>query len=63
MNNSIISSVVLLTIGHYQTMAAVCPFPTARDAVNATVDILQVGIPVAKIGKVLKLCTHTHTHL
>ena len=46
-------------------MAAVCPFPTARDAVNATVDILQVGIPVAKIGKVLKLCsvTHARTHM
>ena len=42
-------------------MAAVCPFPTARDAVNTTVEILQVGIPIAKIGKLRIGRTHTHT--
>ena len=34
-----------------QTVSAVCPFPTAEAAVNTTVEILQVGIPIAKIGE------------
>jgi len=29
----------------------VCPFPTAQAAVDTTVELLQGGIPMAKIGE------------
>ena len=32
-----------------QTVAAVCPFPSVEAAVTTTVEVLQAGIPVAKI--------------
>ncbi|XP_065913311.1 probable D-lactate dehydrogenase, mitochondrial isoform X2 [Dysidea avara] len=32
-----------------ETVSAVCPFPTAQAAVDTTVEILQGGIPMAKI--------------
>lgn len=35
----------------YQTVAAICHFPSVRAAVEATVSILQACIPVARIGQ------------
>ena len=32
-----------------QTIAAVCGFPSIESAVNTTVEVLQTGIPVARI--------------
>ena len=33
-----------------QTVAAVCGFPSIQAAVDTTVNVLQSGIPVARIG-------------
>lgn len=32
-------------------VSAVCSFPSAQSAVDSTVQILQAGVPVARIGK------------
>ena len=32
-----------------QTVAAVCSFPSIKDAVDTSVEILEAGIPIAKI--------------
>ena len=31
-------------------MSAVAPFPDAKSAVQATVEIMQTGLPIARIG-------------
>lgn len=32
-------------------VSAVCSFPSVQSAVNSTVQILQAGVPIARIGK------------
>ena len=33
----------------FQTIAVVCSFPTIASAVTTTVEVLQTGIPVARV--------------
>jgi len=35
-----------------QTVSATCHFETVQEAVNTTVQVLQMGIPMARIGTV-----------
>uniref|UniRef100_A0A8D0H2K7 Probable D-lactate dehydrogenase, mitochondrial n=1 Tax=Sphenodon punctatus TaxID=8508 RepID=A0A8D0H2K7_SPHPU len=37
------------------TAAAVCAFPSVRAAVDSTVQVLQAGIPIARIGELVQL--------
>lgn len=39
----------MYSFSHLQTVAAVCSFPTVKAAVATTVEVLQAGIPVARI--------------
>ena len=49
----------MLMSGQYpvnvQTVAAVCHFPSVKAAVDTTVSVLQAGIPVARIGKMIDI--------
>lgn len=37
------------------TVSAVCSFPSVQTAVDSTVQILQAGVPIARIGKEMPL--------
>ena len=45
-----------------QTLSAVVSFPGVQEAVDTTVQVLQCGVPMARIGEFLIGSSNQHLH-